>query len=364
MKRFSMTVLLILVLALPAGAAPTLGGPTSPDGKTRVTIDLPPALRHDNTVGRDGSGLCVFWSITFAARWQKETALEDFAVLMQSERGGGWPQRVDQMIAKYAPGVDYLQYEGRDPVVIQAALKGKRLPAVTYAGRDPHYKGWIAHMVNVVHYDERWVCILDNNHIGENDLVWMTPAEFLQRWRGKGSGWAVVLLKEPPQQPPSPGPTRQRHSQARGSQETVKYVWYYHRGDPYRIYLYCQEDYLVGAYDFRELYFRFYAGDEEKWLAKCRPPFPPPLVVPHQPSGPVATAEDYGVPLDMFPPRSDKEERWTRKGQPASKAELLLLLEPRNNPHPSPAGPEETSLGSAGVVGLGIVILSLFGKGA
>src|ERR1700677_2188337 len=101
MKRFLLTPLWILAFASVGLAAPTLGGPVSPDGKTKVTIDLPLALRHANTAGRDGSGLCVFWSITHAARWQRETPLEDLGTVMEREKGGGWPERVDTILAKY-----------------------------------------------------------------------------------------------------------------------------------------------------------------------------------------------------------------------------------------------------------------------
>jgi hypothetical protein len=361
MKRLLATAQVLLVLTLQAPAAPQLGGPVAPDGKTRVQIDFPLAWRAANTGGKDGAGLCVYTSIMHAARWQKETPLEDFQALMRQERGGGWPKKVDAMIARYAPTVDYFQYEGRDPTVIKAALKGNRLPSVTYNGRDPHYATWIAHMVNVVHFDEHWVAILDNNYIGAQDLVWMTPGEFLERWHGKGSGWAVVLLREPPERLPAPVPGQRRAGHTRGDDCTVTYVWYYHQSDPYRLYLYCARE-LVGGYDFREHYFRFYVAAEDRWLARCSPPFPPPTVTPHQPSGPVGTAEDYGIPLHLFPARYEQEERWTRKGQPASRDELLRLLEPRKKPDPSPAGPEGSSLGSAVVMAVVMLVLCLFGK--
>jgi hypothetical protein len=363
MKRFALAPLLVLWLTVSATAAPQLGGAVAPDGKTRVTIDMPLSLRHANTAGRDGYGLCVFWSITHAARWQKESPLEDFGTFMEKERGGGWPEKVDQMIAKHAPGVDYFQYEGRDPVAIQALLQGGRMPSVTYCGLDPHYRGAISHMVNVVHYDERWVAILDNNYIGENDLVWMTPAEFLERWRGKGSGWVVGLFKEPPRAALKDDPAKKLPGQVHGDDGAVQYVWYYHKNDPYRVYLYC-EDELVGGYDLREGYFRFYAADEDRWLSKGPPPFPVPEVTPFQPSGVVGYAQDYGIPLNLFPPRTQAEERWTRRGQAASRADILKALEPRRPP--DPPRPDPSSSGTVPASGLIAVVvllfLSLFGK--
>jgi hypothetical protein len=181
----------------------TLGGPEHSDG-TQVTCDLPVAERTKNTGGKDGAGLCVFTSIGHAARWQNEKRLTRLQQDMRQERGGGYPQKVDAMIAKYGPGAQYLQYEGNDPTLLKAALATGRMPCVTYNGHDPHYgkNQAIAHMVNLVHLDDRWAVILDNNFINDADLVWLSPAEFLQRWKGKGNGWAVILLASPP--PPVP----------------------------------------------------------------------------------------------------------------------------------------------------------------
>jgi hypothetical protein len=181
-----------------------LGGPLGPDGKTEVTCDLPVSERMRNTGGRDGAGLCVFTSVQNAARYQNETRLVNFQAAMRKEPGGGYPQKVDAMIAKYGKGTLYLQYEGKDPAVLRATLATGRMPSVTYNGHDPHYRGSIAHMVNLIHLDERWAVVLDNNFVGEQELVWLSPADFLQRWRGNGSGWAVVLLAPPP--PPVPRP--------------------------------------------------------------------------------------------------------------------------------------------------------------
>jgi hypothetical protein len=182
----------------PAGGI-TIGGPSF--NGVEVTCDLPVTQRTKNVGGRDGAGLCVFSSIGHAARWQNENRLKDFQTRMRQEPGGGYPQKVDKMIGKYGPGTQYVQYEGSDPAIIELALKTGRMPGITYNGHDPHYSGTIAHMVNIVYLDDQYACILDNNFIGANDLVWMSRADFLKRWRGDG-GWAVVLLAPPP--PPAP----------------------------------------------------------------------------------------------------------------------------------------------------------------
>jgi hypothetical protein len=181
------------------------GGPVGPDAKTEVACDLPSDLLFHNTGGRDGAGLCVFASITYAAFYQNESKLTGLFNAMKKERGGGWPEKVDQMIAKHGTGASFLQYEGSDPGILKAALVSGRMACVTYNGHDPHYGNQsIAHMVNLVCYDEGadLAAIRDNNFTGPNDLVWMRIKEFLQRWKGGGAGWAVVLLAPPPPPPP------------------------------------------------------------------------------------------------------------------------------------------------------------------
>jgi len=176
----------------------TVGGPTSPSGK-EIECDLPLSQRTKNVGGRDGAGLCVFSSIGHAARWQNEKRLVDFQKQMTKEPGGGYPEKVDRMIAKYGKGTPYIQYEGHDPIILKLALKTGRMPSVTYDGHDPHYSGSIAHMVNLIYLDDQEACILDNNFIDE--LVWMSAKEFSERWTGDG-GWAVILLAPPPPPPP------------------------------------------------------------------------------------------------------------------------------------------------------------------
>lgn len=176
------------------------GGAISPDG-THVECDLPAEYRMKNVGGRDGAGLCVFTSIMHAARYQQEPKLWEFQKQMRAEPGGGYPAKVDKMIARYGPGTNYVQHEGGDADFLKLALRTGRMPSVTYCGRDGvYYKSNIAHMVNLAYLDGSRAAILDNNYIG--NYLWMTESEFDSRWQGQGGGWAVVLLSPPPPQPP------------------------------------------------------------------------------------------------------------------------------------------------------------------
>jgi len=187
------------------GAEAHVGGDSAPDG-TPVQINMPQDLRMHNTGGSDGAGLCVFTSINHAAIWQDVSVLKDFQHWMRSKPGGGYPEKVDRMIARKAQeaGVappQYLQVEGDDQEIIELACKTGRMPSCTY-GFSPsgRYSGRrISHMISVVHADGKYVAVLDNNY--PEELEWDTKAEFQSAYSSDG-GWTVILLAPSP--PPSP----------------------------------------------------------------------------------------------------------------------------------------------------------------
>lgn len=185
-----------------------VGGATDADG-TQIQCDLPGSEHMKNAVGSDGSGLCVFTSIAHSARWQNVPLLTDFRDWMKSRPGGGYPSKVDKMIAriakeKSAVAPDYVQVEGTDLEVLKLACRTGRMPSVTYS-RSPtgRYGGQrIAHMVNLVHADDRHFVVLDNNYPGEDRYEWLSAEEFLKTYASGGGGWAVILLSPGP--PPAP----------------------------------------------------------------------------------------------------------------------------------------------------------------
>ena len=196
-----MNLFLCFLLFSQIEATSVEGGRTSPDGAEEIQIDLPGSQQMKNTGGKDGAGLCVFTSIEHSGRWQNVDSILGLQQKMTREQGGGYPSKVEKMLAKYCDGAQYLQYEGSDPALIKLALTTGRMPSVTY-GYSPRYSGKIAHMVNAVHLTERWAAILDNNFPGDTKYEWMTPAEFKKRWVSGGGGWCVVVLAPPP--PPMP----------------------------------------------------------------------------------------------------------------------------------------------------------------
>jgi hypothetical protein len=152
----------------------------------------------------------VFTSISHSARWQNVPLLEDFQGWMKKHPGGGYPEKVDEMITQIAreknlPRPDYIQVEGEDIEILKAACKSGRMPGVTYTySPTGRYNGQhIAHMVSLVHADDKHIAILDNNYPGDACYEWMAPEEFKKVWCGNGkNGWAVILLSPGPPLPP------------------------------------------------------------------------------------------------------------------------------------------------------------------
>lgn len=184
-----------------AKQTPCEGGNVSPDGTEEIQIDVPVELRVKNCGGSDGSGLCVFTSIMHDARFQNVIPLFYFQNYMKKHPGGGYPEKVDRMIASYLQeqglpkdSVLYIQDTTGNAELLKEALKSGRPVGITYDGNDCHYSHSIAHMVTLVHFTDNWAAILDNNFIGQNQIVWMRPQELIKRWKGNSGGWSVILL--------------------------------------------------------------------------------------------------------------------------------------------------------------------------
>lgn len=214
MKRLC-AVLFVLTLGTLASGQGWFGakvaGTVAPDGKTEVQLDLPASL-HKHNISSARLGCCVFRSGDHAAHWSNEPALMDWPEWMVKKGipGGGYPEKVTKLVKQIAkdrgmPEPVILQVEGKDIEIIKLAARNGLMPCVTY-GQSPtgRYGGQlIDHMVNLVHADDQWFCVLDNNYVdGPQHLEWMTPAEFQRAYTIRGGGWSYFILKPPPPPPP------------------------------------------------------------------------------------------------------------------------------------------------------------------
>jgi hypothetical protein len=195
---------------LPVGslASATLGGEIGPDG-TELQCPLPGEFHTKNTGGSDGAGLCVYCSMKHAGIWQDDPVFAGLFDWMRHHPGGGYPAKVDQMIEQFRqerslPKPDYIQVEGTDLEILKTACRSGRMPCVTYSfsptGRYGGHR--IAHMVNLVHAEDKYFVILDNNYPGASNYEWLSPEEFKKTYTGERSGWAIIPLRPGPPLPP------------------------------------------------------------------------------------------------------------------------------------------------------------------
>ncbi len=195
----------------PAGVASSAqGGPVSPDGTEEISCDLPAKLHIKNTGGTDGAGLCVWASQQHTASYQHVWPMIDVFNYMKTQRGGGWPQRVDQVTALLAKkaGAElphYVQVESKNNLeILKLACRTGRMPGVTYSFSPTgnYNRQFINHMVTLVHASDKWFAILDNNF--PSSYEWMDPATFnnVHTRNGRENGWATIFLNDPPPAPP------------------------------------------------------------------------------------------------------------------------------------------------------------------
>jgi hypothetical protein len=298
MRRFALIVLLFATGVASAGES-KVGGRASPDGKEEIAIDLPASQHLRNKVGTDGLGLCVWTSITMSGDWCNEDGLRSLQQQMTRQKGGGWPERVDELLPRLAPGVQYVQYVGRDPSIIASAIRSGRMPCVTY-GYSPRYVGprnpggRVAHMVNCVHYSAAWAAVLDNNFPGDDQYEWMRPEEFNRRWMlgNPSGGWVVLPLRCGPSPVPihasphpvigqcwggRPGPVGPSAVPHISFRAPSSYEWRRFSDDDSQVALY-RDGAQVGGYSFRTGVYRPYDGVRQTWGAPCTPPCEPPAV--------------------------------------------------------------------------------------
>lgn len=202
----------LVVLTMLAGVAiaGSIGGFKSPDGKENMNCPLPGNLHQRNTVGSDGSGLCVYASARHTGRWQDEQLFIAIFDWMKQHPGGSYPDKFKRTLLQCAqekglPVPNYIQLQDADIEILKTACQNGFMPGVTY-GYSPtgRYNGKrIAHMVSLVHASNNWFAVLDNNYPGEQNFEWLSPQEFKgAHVSPNGIGWKVILLTTPP--PPKP----------------------------------------------------------------------------------------------------------------------------------------------------------------
>lgn len=204
--RFSICLAFLLASCLPAIGESRVGGDLSPDGH-ELHLDLPKSLHLKNRGGSDKAGLCVFCSAQHSFNWAHIEHMEHIFEYMWDKPGGGWPEKLTKVIEDMSrkaskPVPPHYHYKGKDQEFLRKAIEAGIMPGITYfhspTGR---YSGRILHMVTLVHLDDRWAGVLDNNYPGE--IEWIDARTFQNVWTDGNNGWAFVVLSPGPPPPPS-----------------------------------------------------------------------------------------------------------------------------------------------------------------
>jgi hypothetical protein len=151
----------------------------------RPTVNLPYSLRQTNWVDpRTRSGSCWHASLKSVMNWQHQYKLRDWWPYQGGEYADRGHRRLD------AAGVKYAATTAGDERLLQWMLDTRRGAVITY---------WPAHAVTLVHLDDQWAGILDNNRT--SSVIWVPRREFIPNWRRYG-GWATTPVYSPA--PPLP----------------------------------------------------------------------------------------------------------------------------------------------------------------
>lgn len=171
-----LAILLAVVLCL--GCDP----PPARVMRERPVVNLPVALRQSNWLGRQGEGSCVWATTVSLLRWQGRYNKADW--IRRNYGDGEWPSHWSEMANR--AGLRYAYVDNGDVRFLEWACRTRRGAGITIMGG--------AHMVALVHLDEKWACILDNNRVEK--YIWVPRKTLIAEWKAS-YGWAITPVYTP-----------------------------------------------------------------------------------------------------------------------------------------------------------------------
>ena len=148
----------------------------------RPTVNLPEVLRQENWRGSKGEGSCVWASTISLLRWQGRDRAADW--IRRNYGNGEWPEHWAALADK--AGLRYAMTTDGDVQFLEWACRTRRGAAVTVMGG--------AHCVNLVHLDDKWACLLDNNF--PDKFQWVPRETLLAEWKAS-HGWGLTVVYTP-----------------------------------------------------------------------------------------------------------------------------------------------------------------------
>jgi len=148
----------------------------------RPVVNLPLELRQSNWVGRQSEGSCVHATMISLMRWQGRNALA--AKWRKMYDSGETPAGLSGKFDR--EGVRYAYTTSGDVKFLEWACRTRRGCGITVMGG--------VHMVALVHLDDKWACLLNNNEVSK--YKWVPRAALIAEWKAS-DGWAVTPLYAP-----------------------------------------------------------------------------------------------------------------------------------------------------------------------
>ena len=172
----------LVLLASVAGCEVGENLETSVVKKEWPTVNVPPVLRQSNWQGPQGQGSCVHATMISLLRWQYRLNTADY--WRRTYGDGEWPE---DLAAKFDhEGIRYAYVTNGDVRFLEWACRTRRGCGITVMGG--------AHMVALVHLDDKWAALLDNNNVER--FIWVSRETLIAEWKAS-LGWAVTPIYTP-----------------------------------------------------------------------------------------------------------------------------------------------------------------------
>jgi len=179
MKRILFALVLLVSVVGCDGKA---GLRTAAPKKERPVVNVPLALRQSNWRGFQGQGSCVHATMISLFRWQYRLKTADYW-----RRAYGDGEYPEDLAAKFnKEGIRYAYVTNGDVRFLEWACRTRRGCGITVMGG--------AHMVALVHLDDKWAAILDNNNVER--FIWVPRETLIAEWKAS-YGWAVTPIYTP-----------------------------------------------------------------------------------------------------------------------------------------------------------------------
>jgi len=172
-------LLLILVLLVAGCETPRA---SAPNKQERPTVNVPALMRQSNWRGPHGQGSCVHATMISLFRWQYRLRTADYW-----RRAYGDGEYPEGLAAKFDhEGIRYAYVENGDVRFLEWACRTRRGCGITVMGG--------AHMIALVHLDDKWAALLDNNNVER--FIWVPRETLIAEWKAS-YGWAVTPIYTP-----------------------------------------------------------------------------------------------------------------------------------------------------------------------